>query len=254
MNRVVSPALEGAEPFSASNGPDGVLVLHGFSGTPRAVRPLAEAFADAGYSVDLPLLPGHGTSVADLVPLDFDAWSSAADEAHQSLAARCNRVMVAGLSMGGTLALLLAEQHPETAGVVLVNPLAEPLPDTVLDGIRLLLESGVETVPSEGSDIALPGVEYASYATTPIGALLSLSASAGEVVAQLGEITCPVLLLSSRTDHVVPPSSGDAVVAGVGGPVERVWLERSYHVATLDFDQAEIEQRSVDFAHKVFSS
>src|SRR5579863_756488 len=118
--------MPGAEPFSASNGPNGVLVLHGFTGNPGSMRSLAEAFADAGFSVDLPLLPGHGTSVEDMLQTSWDDWSSAAEAAYESLAARCDRTLVAGLSMGGTLSLWLASRHPELGGVVVVNPLVEP--------------------------------------------------------------------------------------------------------------------------------
>src|SRR5580658_3749695 len=98
------PLLPGAEPFAASNGPHGVLVLHGFTGCPQSMRPLAEAFADAGFSVELPLLPGHGTGVEDLVPMRWPDWMAAAEAAYLDLAARCDRTVVAGLSMGGTLA------------------------------------------------------------------------------------------------------------------------------------------------------
>ncbi len=249
-----APILAGAEPFSASNGHNGVLVLHGFTGHPASMRPLAEAFADAGFSVELPLLPGHGTSMEDMLATRWSDWSSAAEEAYQSLAARCDRLVVAGLSMGGTLTLWLAEQHREIAGVVLVNPLAEKAAESFYDMMRQMLESGTDRVPGIGSDIAAPVSASTGYDGTPIEPLLSLMDGTGEVSAALGAVTCPVLLLSSRTDHVVPTSSGDVVVASVGGPVERVFLERSYHVATLDYDQDEIESRAVQFALKAVAA
>lgn len=246
--------LPGAHPFSASNGPNGALVLHGFTGSPQSMRPLAEAFADAGLSVELPLLPGHGTKVEDMVPTRWQDWLGAAEEAYQGLAARCDRVVVAGLSMGGTLALALGERHHEIAGLVLVNPLVEKAAESFYEMMRATLEAGTDRFPGIGSDVAQPGhVEYA-YEETPIEALLSLMDGAGEVHAGLEKVTSPVLLLSSRTDHVVPTSSGDALVAGAGGSVERVFLERSFHVATLDYDAAEIEERAVQFALKALSS
>jgi carboxylesterase len=250
---VSAPVLPGCEPFSASNGPNGVLALHGFTGSPESMRPLANAFADAGLSVELPLLPGHGTSVDDMVPTRWADWSAAAEAALQSLAARCDRVAVAGLSMGGTLTLWLAERHVELAGIVLVNPLVEPAADTFLDLLRGTLEGGLDRFPGIGSDIARPGALEAAYDATPVAPLLSLMEALEAVHAGLAQVICPVLLLSSREDHVVPPSNGDAVAAGVSGPVERVMLERSYHVATLDYDQAEIESRSVQFALKLFA-
>src|SRR5262249_42976534 len=120
------PVMPGAEPWSAAGGPNGVLVLHGFTGNPQSMRPLAEAFAAAGFAVDLPLLPGHGTAVEDMVPTRWADWSGAADKAYSDLAARSDKVVVAGLSMGGTLTAWLAARHPEIAGIVLVNALVQP--------------------------------------------------------------------------------------------------------------------------------
>src|SRR5262249_13233346 len=119
---MTDPILPGAEPFAADGGPDGVLVVHGFTGSPQSMRPLAEAFAAAGFTVELPLLPGHGTSVDDMIPTSWADWSGAAEVAYQELASRCRRVIVAGLSMGGTLTVWLAAHHPEIAGIVCVNP------------------------------------------------------------------------------------------------------------------------------------
>lgn len=248
---VTAPIMPGCEPFSASNGPNGVLVLHGFTGNPQSMRPLAEAFADAGFSVELPLLPGHGTSIEDMLPTRFPDYAEAAEKAYAALAARCDRVVVAGLSMGGTLTLLLAERHPEIAGIVLVNPAAEGAAESFHEMMRGLLDAGIDRIPGIGSDIAEPGKAETAYSETPISPLLSLMEATADVAADLARVTCPVLLFSSAVDHVVPTSSGEAVAAGVSGPLERVVLERSFHVATLDYDQAEIESRSVAFAHKV---
>src|SRR3954464_14582979 len=115
------PVLPGAEPFTADGGPHGVLVLHGFTGNPQSMRGLAEAFAAAGYAVELPRLPGHGTSVDDMATTTFADWSAAVERAYDDLAGRCERVVVAGLSMGGTLAAWLAARHPEIAGLVVIN-------------------------------------------------------------------------------------------------------------------------------------
>lgn len=101
--------MEGAEPFSAAgtNG-HGVLVCHGFTGNPQSMRGLATAFAAAGFTVELPLWPGHGTSIDDMLETSWDDWSVAAETAFAELSSRCTSVVVAGLSMGGTLAAWLA--------------------------------------------------------------------------------------------------------------------------------------------------
>jgi carboxylesterase len=247
---VTTSILSGAEPFSAGGGPIGVVVLHGFTGSPQSMRPLAQALAAAGFSVELPLLPGHGTSVEDMVPTRWSDWSSVADAAYGDLAGRSDRVFVAGLSMGGSLAIWLAERHSDIAGIIVVNPLVDPPASSFRDMLHGMIEEGAISVPAIGSDIAMRGTESA-YDASPLEPMLSMFEAVDEIAARLGEVRCPVLLLSSRIDHVVPPESGDLLAARAGGPVERVWLERSFHVATLDHDASEIEERAVAFVNKM---
>jgi carboxylesterase len=228
-----------------------VLVLHGFTGNPQSMRPLAKAVAAAGFTVDLPLLPGHGTAVEDMLATRWDDWSGAADAAYRALAARCDKVAVTGLSMGGTLACWLAQHHPEVAGLAVINPLVDPPAEEYRDLIRGLLADGAEVVDGIGSDIAMEGGVESAYAGSPLAAALSLFEGVDAVASRLGDIRCPALLLSSRVDHVVPVESGDFFAASVGGPVDRVYLERSFHVATLDWDAPLIEERVVAFAGEV---
>jgi carboxylesterase len=215
------------------------------------MRPLAQGFAAAGFSVELPLLPGHGTSVQDMVPTRWPDWSSVAEATYAELAGRCDRVFVAGLSMGGSLAIWLAERHREIAGIIVVNPLVDPPASSFRDMLSGMIEEGGVSVPAIGSDIALQGAAESSYDASPLEPMLSMFEGVDEIAARLGELSCPVLLFSSRTDHVVPPESGDLLADRAGGPVERVWLERSFHVATLDHDAAEIQARAIDFVNKL---
>jgi carboxylesterase len=248
---VPAPIIAGAESFSAKGGPTGVLVLHGFTGSPQSMRPLAEALAAAGHTVELPLLPGHGTSVEDMFPTRWPDWSAAAEAVYEDLAGRCEQVVVAGLSMGGSLAIWLAERHRDIAGVVVVNPAVDPPAPSFREMLRGMLDAGAPSLPAIGSDIALPDAVESAYEATPIEPLLSMIEGLDEVASQLGELRCPVLLLSSRNDHVVPSASGDLLAERAAGPVERVWLERSFHVATLDYEAAEIEERAVSFVSRV---
>lgn len=246
--------LSGAEPFSADGGPHGVLVLHGFTGNPQSMRGLAEAFAAAGFAVELPLLPGHGTSIDDMLTTTWLDWSSAADAAYRRLAARCERIVIAGLSMGGTLtAWLTAEHDDEVAGAILINAAVEAAAPEFHDMLREMIRQGHTVMPGIGSDIADPDSKELAYEGTPIAPLLSLLEVQDALAARLSRITCPVLIMTSRQDHVVPPSASDVLAERVSGPVERVTLERSYHVATLDYDRDLIIERAVDFARKVTS-
>ena len=218
------------------------------------MRPLADRMVHAGMAVEMPLLPGHGTAVEDMIPTRFADWSSAADEAYQRLAARTESVVVVGLSMGGTLTCWLAEQHPEIAGIVVINPLVQPVGPEMSEGLTSLLESGLETLDAIGSDIAKEGADERSYPATPIAAALSLFKGVEEVSAALGTITCPALLFSSRVDHVVDPSNGEHLVASIGGSIEQIYLDRSFHVATLDHDAALIEDQAVAFVERLAAS
>ena len=251
---MTAPVIPGAEAFSHDGNTQGVLVLHGFTGNPQSMRPLADALADEGYAVDLPLLPGHGTAIEDMIPTRFEDYAAAAEAAYLDMVARCDDVAVVALSMGGTLACLLAERHPEVRGLVLVNPFVDPPAQTFRDVLRGLLDAGTEVAPGVGSDIAKEGSVESAYAGSPVAAALSLFEGIDAVAEGLDRITCPVLLLSSRQDHVVPSSSGDLLVAKVSGPIERVWLERSYHVATLDYDAELVVSRAVDFVRDVLGA
>jgi carboxylesterase len=239
--------MPGAEPYSATGDARGALVLHGFTGNPQSMRGLALAMTDAGFTVELPLLPGHGTDVSDMVPTRWSQWCEAALDAYTALAARCDAVAVIGLSMGGSLAVWLAEHHPEIAALSLVNPLVTPPDAATTDFIQAMIDGGDEVAPGIGSDIALEGAVESAYPELPLRAALSLFEGVAEVEARLGSVTCPVLLFSSTQDHVVDPKSSEVLKAGAKGPVEQVVLERSYHVATLDFDKDEIEARTVEF-------
>ncbi len=238
------------KPASFPNGPTGVLVLHGFTGSPQSMRPLTLRFAEAGHSVELPLLPGHGTKVEDMVATRFDDWYKAAAATYAELEKRCERVVVVGLSMGGTLATLLAVEH-EPAGLVVINPQIAPPPENVIDVIQGLADEGVTTIPAIGGDIAKENTEELAYAATPVLALLSFIERCTTLVDELAAVTCPVLLFTSPQDHVVDPVSSEVLAAGVSGPVERVSLERSFHVATLDHDAKLIEDRAVAFVAEV---
>ena len=250
---MTAPIMQGAEPFSAEGGPHGVLVLHGFTGNCNSVKGVARAFAEAGWAVECPLLPGHGTAMEDMLDTTWADWSDAAEAAYQRLAGRVERVVVAGLSMGGTLTVWLATRHPELAGLVCVNPAIEP-PGPMRELVNAALAGGDEVMAGIGSDIADPDSTESAYPGTPLRPLVSLMDAIDALQPRLGDIACPVLILTSIEDHVVPPSNSDHLAASVAGPVERVTLARSYHVATLDYDREVIIERALDFAGKVTTS
>lgn len=245
------PLMPGAEPFRHDGGEIGVLLCHGFTGTPQSLRPWADHLAERGLTVSLPLLPGHGTRWQDMQLTGWQDWYAEVDRELRTLTARCSQVFVFGMSMGGALALHLAAEHGDSVrGIVLVNPSvkADSHQLKAVPVIRHLVPS----VPGIASDIAKEGSEEVGYTRTPLHAVYSLSRFWKLVRAGLPQVTQPLLLLHSRVDHVVHPSNSAVVLSRVSSTdvTERV-LERSYHVATLDHDAQQIFEESYDFVQRL---
>ena len=243
--------MPGAEPFAHDGSDVGVLLCHGFSGTPQSLRPWARRLADEGLSVRLPLLPGHGTAWQDLNLTRWEDWYAAASAALDELGARCRSVVVGGLSMGAAIAARLgAERGPDVAGLVLVNP-AFVSDDPKLKALPVIKHL-VGSVAGIAGDIAKPGSVELAYDRTPLRALHSLVQSWDATVHRLPQITQPLLLMHSRVDHVVPPRSSALLLSRVSSrDVTEVVLENSFHVATLDNDAALIEKTSLEFVARV---
>lgn len=237
---------EHAQPFEAGEGGAGVLFCHGFTGSPWSLREWAEVTANAGYRVSLPRLPGHGTNWQELNRTDWRDWYSTVERAFNSISQECERVFVTGLSMGGALALRLAERHPEkVSGLVLVNPAVLGYPKMALIPA---LHRLVPSTRAIGSDTADPEVDERAYDRTPLRAARSMMRMWAEVRSCLDLVECPVLLFRSAVDHVVPAKSSAFVLSHISSDehTERV-LDRSHHVATMDYDKAEIFSGSLDF-------
>ena len=244
--------LPGAEPFAFPGGrePDGrtgVLLVHGFTGTPMSMRPWGEHLAAEGFAVRCPLLPGHGTRWQDCNTVDEEAWVAAAQQAFDALAAECDRVVVAGLSMGGTVAIRLAELRPDdVAGLVVVNPslLTRRLDARLLPVLARVTGSWAPI----GSDIKKPGVVELAYDRMPLRGMMALRRLWRTTRAELHRITAPVLAFTSVEDHVVEPESTDVLLDGVSSEdVTRVRLVDSYHVATLDNDAPLVFARTAEW-------
>jgi carboxylesterase len=245
------PLLPGAEPFRHDGGPIGALLCHGFTGTPQSLRPWAEHLAAADVTVRLPRLPGHGTTVPEANLTTWHDWYAELERNLAELSAQCEQVFVMGLSMGGTLAIRLAEEHgAEITGLVLVNPsLLTKRPDRfLLPALRLFVPSWTGIA----SDIKKPGEVELAYDRIPMKAAYSLSKLWITTRADLGKVTQPILIYRSADDHVVEPDSSALLKEKVAsGDVREVVLEDSYHVATLDNDAPTIFEGSVEFVRRL---
>ncbi|MDG9716208.1 carboxylesterase [Streptomyces sp. DH24] len=245
------PVLPGAEPFRHEGGEVGVLLCHGFTGCPQSLRPWADRLAERGLTVSLPLLPGHGTRWEDLQLTGWPDWYAEVDRELRALRERCARVFVAGLSMGGALALRLAARHGAAVdGVVVVNPAnkVHGLSAYALPVARHL----VRTTKGIASDIAKPGATEVGYDRVPLHAAHSLRAFFRVVDRELPQVTQPLLLLRSPQDHVVPPADSARILSRVSSTdVTEIVLEQSYHVATLDLDADRIFEESLSFIARI---
>lgn len=241
------PPAEDTSPFAFDGGPVGVVVSHGFTGTPASVRAWAEHLAAAGFTVRLPLLPGHGTTWQDTNKTRWPQWYAAIEQAYDEVAARCHTVFAAGLSMGGTLVTRFAEQKGDAiAGLILVNPAYT----TERKDAKLApyISWAVKSRPSIGGDVKKPGVVEPAYDRTPVVAFASLLQLWKTTVADLDKVSAPIRMYRSVDDHVVDPSSARLLKArATGTTVEEILLHDSFHVATIDNDAPEIFAGSVEF-------
>lgn len=246
-----------AAPFLADGdagsprGRIGVLLSHGFTGSPASMKPWAEHLAGRGYAVSVPLLPGHGTTWQEMNRTRWVDWSQELVRAFHELSERVDTVFVGGLSMGGGLALRLAADHPGlVAGLVLVNP---AVGSNRMD-VKLLpvLKHLFPSMSGIANDIKKPGVEEHGYSRTPLRAADSMFSGYKALRADLGRITCPVLVFRSTVDHVVDPSSARIILGSVSSEDTREeLLENSYHVATLDNDAEDLFEGSASFIERI---
>jgi len=246
-----------AEPFlsdgdaGSPRGRVGVLLSHGFTGSPASMKSWGQYLAAQGYAVSVPRLPGHGTTWQEMNTTTWADWSGEVERAFEALSAHVDSVVVCGLSMGGGLALRLAADHPDrVAGLVLVNPAVA----TDRKDVKLLpvLKLVIPSFPGIANDIKKPGVEEHGYTKTPLRAADSMFKGYKVLRGELGRITCPVLIFRSAEDHVVDPSSARIILAGVSSSDTREEiLQDSYHVATLDNDAERIFEGSAAFIERV---
>ena len=222
-------------PGHGPNAGTGIAICHGFTGSPLSILPWAEHLAAEGYAVSVPLLPGHGTDWRQLARSGWRDWYGSFEAAYLDLAARTGSCFVAGLSMGGAIALLTAARHA-TAGVSVVNP-GLTFYDRRVRVIGLLKYFQRTTVPIQEEQTTAPHTEDGDYSLTPLSAVHELKKLFGTTARELSGIEVPVQVFKSMTDVVVPPTSLALLQARLGSRLtEVVELASSGHVATLDVD------------------
>lgn len=247
-----------AAPLSCAARPDatggrriGVLLSHGFTGSPYSIRPWGSALAERGYAVEVPRLPGHGTTWQELNRTRWEDWYAEVARSFDRLVAHNDAVVVGGLSMGGGLVLRLAADRPDhVAGVVVVNPAV----NIARKDVKLLpaLKHLVPSMPGISNDIQKPGIHEYGYPRSPLRAADSMLRGFRALRSDLAKITAPLLVFRSFEDHVVDPSSARIIASSVSSrDYEERLLEHSFHVATLDNDAERIFDESAEFVARV---
>jgi len=238
--------------------PLGCLLVHGFTGTPDEMRPLAEALAARGFPVHAVRLAGHGTDVTDLARTRWTDWFASVEAGVARLRASTERLAVAGMSMGSLLGLHLAATRPDDVAAVVLCGTPLRLGDPRVRLVPLLsrvLPTRMAMLPKpNGPDVADPAMRAASrsYRMTPLAGVTELLRLQVVVRRELSRVTQPALLLHGRQDHSVPFSNLELLRRSLGSSwIETHVLERSWHVITMDLERDEVGRLAADFLERV---
>ena len=250
--------IPGADPWAARGEGEregtGIVVLHGFTGNPRTSTPFARRLNAKGFTVDVPRLPGHGTTWQDMALTSYRDWRDEAALALDRLQKSCDRVFLTGLSMGGTISVDLAWERPgDIAGIIPINATVMPR-EGFMAKIAPFVSKLLKSLPAKAAglsenDSAKPFDEMA-YDRLPLKAAQSLLDELPRLYKSLDEIRVPILVAYSPQDHSVPPENSQELINRVSG-AEVVVLGNSYHLATVDMDAELLADRTVEFVDRV---
>jgi len=242
--------LPGAEPFLIKGGPRGVLLVHGFTGSPAEMRLVGEQLANRGFTVLGVRLPGHGTTIEDMETTVWRHWYGAVVDGWYLLKGLCHEINVVGLSMGGLLSLKLAANFPLARVVSLSAPIFLANRQLALLPIYRRFR---RFVPKKQRDYDVDPKYFVGYDKTPLSSLSSLLELIQSVETDLPHITCPSLVLQSRREHTVRPESASFIFERIAARQKEIfWLEKSGHVVTVDIERETVFEKIIDFLSTTF--
>jgi carboxylesterase len=240
-------------PGSGENSKVGIVLVHGFTSTPSVMRPWGEFLNSHGFSVRVPLLPGHGTSITDLDSVNWQQWPDEIEIQINHLLKECKKVFLCGFSMGAAASLHVASRYQsQLTGLILVNPMIHR--KNVWPTAVKIASRFVKSFGTAGSDIKRGEVIQWKYDRTPMRAAHQLLRLLEETRPLLPRIKLPILLFRSVTDHTLPASNSEIIVREIGSSVkEQKLLHNSFHVAPLDHDQEIIFTESLRFIRQLIA-
>ena len=246
-------SIPNSESLELAGSQIGVLVLHGFTGSPASVLPWAKGFHEAGYTVKVPRIAGHGTQWQDLNQTTWQDWYASVEEALAELKSRCERVFVAGFSVGGALALRLAQEHGnQIEGLLLLNP--SIFDDRKFFSLLPVLKHILPSVKGGPSDVAKENPPRHGYDRLPLKALDSLRQLWKIVETDLYLVDLPILIGYSINDHVVDPNCSHVVIDNVSSPsIREIIFERSFHNVSLDYEVEDLISESNEYIRDVLT-
>jgi len=230
---------------SGENSKTGIVLVHGFTGSPAAMRPWAHFLNERGYTVRVPRLPGHGTKWQDLNEVSWQEWPDRAAKDVEELLGKCERVFIFALSMGGATSIQVAHRYGDKiAGLVFVNPMITIKGPAI--HFAPIVAKLTPKMKAVGGDIKKPGASEWSYDALPTKGVLQLNALLKDSRAKLPEIKAPFMIFHSKDDHVLPVYNTEIYMDEIGSSQkQRIELINSYHVATVDYDQDFIFENSL---------
>jgi carboxylesterase len=229
------------EPFRLGSGERGVLLIHGFCGTPPEMRGLGEHLAAHGFRVHGALLKGHGTTPDDLATTRWTDWVESAEAQLAELRKECAQVFVSGQSMGGALTLVLAARNPDVVGICTLSALVNLGRSTELQirfGRRLLRwhypdRNHVDLWDQQAVE------QLRSYNRRPMSAHHELVLLYREALRAATQVRVPALILHGMRDSTVPPANARLIADAIGENASLRYFERSGHAITVDVDKEE---------------
>jgi carboxylesterase len=237
--------LPGCEPRYKKNGARGCLLLHGFTSCPFELRFLGDHLQNEGYTVSIPLLPGHGTSPKDLKGHSWMDWYEASKNALFELRKSCQTVYVIGLSMGGSIALHLSA-HYEVDGIVALAP-GLYLKNKLSFLSHILYPFYPYSKKWFGPDIKAE-VEIITYDKIPVKSLSELLKLFKHLQDDLTDINAPLLIVYAKQDHVIDSKSAQKIYQKVSSKNKRILsLRDSYHIITLDIEKEQVFRETINF-------